>query len=176
MSIDEIRARIRASLWQGIAQSGVDLSPLGVESQNRLVDTITDKMLLVINDFLDDAGAALPSQVDLEEEEKILWEGRPFLSLVERYVLTSERIKVTTGLLGRTIENYELIRIQDIDMQQNAGERLMGIGDVRIRGADPSNPELVLRNVRDPQAVYEVLRRAWLEARRKYGLIFREEM
>lgn len=176
MLIDEIRARIKASLWQAIAQSGVDLSPLGVESQNRLVETMTDKMLLVINDFLDDAGAALPPPVDLGEEEKILWEGRPFLSLVERYVLTNERIKVTTGLLGRAIENYELIRVQDIDVQQNAGERLLGIGDVRIRGADPSNPELVLRNVRDPQEVYEVLRRAWLEARRKHGLIFREEM
>lgn len=176
MSIDEIRARIKASLWQAIAQSGVNLSSLGEEAQNRLVETITDKMLLVFNDFLDDAGAALPSQVDLGEEEKILWEGRPFLSLVERYVLTSERIKVTTGLLGRAIENYELIRVQDMDVQQNAGERLLGIGDVHIRGADPSNPELVLRNIRDPQEVYEILRRAWLEARRKYGLIFREEM
>lgn len=176
MSIDEIRAKIKSSIWQATAQSGVNLSALPEDQQNRLIETITDKVMLIMNDLLEDAGAGFTPQVDLDVEEQILWKGRPFLSLVEHYVLTNERIKVTTGLLGKSLENFELIRVQDIDVKQSAGERLMGIGDINIRGADRSNPELVLRNVRDPQGVYEILRKAWLDARRKYGLIFREEM
>jgi hypothetical protein len=34
----------------------------------------------------------------------------------------------------------------------------------------------VLRNVRDPEQVYEILRRAWLDSRKRHGLEFREFM
>ena len=57
-----------------------------------------------------------------------------------------------------------------------AGERVLGIGDVNIRGQDPSNPAIVLRNVPKPEEVYETLRRAWLESRKRHGLQFREYM
>jgi len=33
-----------------------------------------------------------------------------------------------------------------------------------------------MRNIKDPQEVYETLRKAWLAARKSYGLMFREEM
>ncbi len=176
MSIDEIRSKVKGSIWQAVAQSGVNVSGLSEEQQGRLVETITDKVLLMMNDVMDDAGKGFSLQIDLDTEEVVLWKGRPFLSLVEYYVLTNERIKVTTGLIGKAMENFELIRVQDIDVKQSAGERLLDIGDISIRGADKSNPELVIRNVRDPQQVYETMRKAWLEARKKYGLIFREEM
>ena len=116
------------------------------------------------------------NRVRVEHGEQVLWEGRPFLSLVEYYVLTSERLKIRQGLLGRDIENFELIRIQDIDFKQGVTERIFGIGDITITGQDPSNPKIVLRNVPKPEVVYETLRRAWLEARKRYGLQFREFM
>ena len=98
------------------------------------------------------------------------------LALVESYVVTTERIKVVKGLLSRDVENFELIRIQDIDLSQGMGERMLGIGDITIRGQDASKPTLVLRNIPKPEELYETLRRAWLEARKRYGLQFREYM
>jgi uncharacterized membrane protein YdbT with pleckstrin-like domain len=95
---------------------------------------------------------------------------------VEYYVLTSERIKIRQGLLGRDIENYELIRIQDISLSQGVTERVFGIGDITIHGHDTSSPQIVLRNVPKPDEIYEILRRAWLEARKRHGLQFREYM
>jgi len=106
----------------------------------------------------------------------LLWEGRPFLSLVESYQLTSERVKIITGLVSRHVENFELIRVQDIDFKQGVSERILNIGDVTIRGHDPSDPVVVLRNVSKPEEVYETMRRAWLEARKRHGLQFREFM
>ena len=108
--------------------------------------------------------------------EQVLWKGRPFLSLVESYTITSERLKINTGLASKHVENFELIRVQDIDFKQGMGERLLGIGDVNIRGHDPSNPEITLRNVHKPEEVYETIRRAWLEARKRHGLKFNEFM
>lgn len=177
MAIEQIRSKIRNSVWEGTVASGVDLSTLPADQRTKLVETITDQVLISVNDLLDDfPGLPAKGELKTESEEQILWQGRPFLSLNEAYVLTNERIKLVKGLIGRDIENFELIRVQDIDVSQSPGERMFNLGDIRVMGADRSNPTLVLRNINDPQEVYELLRKAWLTARRKYGLMFREEM
>jgi hypothetical protein len=157
--------------------SGVDLSSIPQDQQQKLVAKIADGMLVSLNNLLDDV-----PQPEVEAEpvdefgEEVLWKGRPFLSLVEQYVLTNERLKITHGLLGKKVENFELIRIQDIDLNEGMTERMVGVGDITIRGHDPSDPKVTLRNVSKPEEVYETLRRAWLEARKRHGLQFREYM
>lgn len=175
-TVEQYRAKLKSAVWKAVADSGVDLSAIPAEQQARLVEAVADESLLMVNEILDEAVSGQKNKVALEGEEVVLWEGRPFLSLVESYVITSERIKVSKGLLGKDYENFELVRIQDIDLSRGLGERMMGLGDIRIKGADPSTPELTLRNIKDPTAVYEILRKAWLAARKRYGLIFREEM
>ncbi len=191
MSLEQIRAQIASNVWQAIAQSGVDLSGVPQEQQEKLVRTLTDRLLVTMNSMLDEviqesaATEAPAAQAAVSQgaeaaaagnTEQVLWKGRPFLSLVENYIITTERLKVTHGLVGRQVENFELIRIQDIDFKQGVGERMLGIGDIAIRGQDPSNPAVTLRNIPKPEEVYEILRRAWLEARKRYGLQFREYM
>ena len=177
MAIQETRMRIERSIWQTIAQSGIDLSSVPQEQQSRLVEAITNNVLLTTNELLDETPAAQQTApIETEGEEQVIWQGHPFLSMVEHYVLTTERIKVVTGLLGRQVENYELIRVQDIDFTQGVSERMLGIGDINITGQDPSDPKIVLRNVSKPEEVYETLRKAWLSARKRYGLQFREYM
>jgi len=176
MSIDQTRAQVVGSVWQAIAQSGVDLSAVPYEQQEKLVGKIADSVMIAIDSMLDEEKAQPVEQPVDDTEETVLWEGRPFLSLVESYTLTSERLRVTKGLFSRNFENFELIRMQDLDVKQGMDERMFGIGDITIRGQDPSDPEIVLRNVHKPQEVYEILRKAWLNARKKYGLQFREFM
>ncbi|NUM44084.1 MAG: PH domain-containing protein [Anaerolineales bacterium] len=175
MSVEKTRAHLVGSIWQALAKSGVDLSTMPQEDQVKLVNKIADHVLISVNDLLEDMQPAA-EKVMTEGDETILWEGRPFLSLVEKYTLTNERIKVIRGMVSRDVENYELVRIQDIDLSQNLSERMMGIGDITIRGADSSEPTIVIRNISDPEKVYEIMRRAWLEARKKHGLQFREYM
>jgi hypothetical protein len=177
MTIDNIRARVISNVWQAIAQSEVDISAVPKEQQEKLVGSIADNLLITVNNLLDETPPVKKAEELVDEHsEQVLWEGRPFLSLVEYYVLTSERLKIRQGLLGRDIENFELIRIQDIDFEQGVTERILGIGDITIHGHDPSDPLIVLRNVPKPDEVYEIMRRAWLEARKRYGLQFREFM
>ncbi len=178
MSIEQYRAKVKSGVWQAIAQSKVDLTSVTAEEQNKLVEGISDQVLIAVNELIEEQTASQVQKpaVDLSDDEQIVWEGKPFLSLVEYYVITTDRIKIAKGLLGKNYENYELIRVQDIDVSQVFSERILGIGDLTITGADPSQPTVVLRNVKDPQGVYELLRKAWLAARKKYGLIFREDM
>jgi hypothetical protein len=177
MSIDQQRAQVISSIWQAIAQSGVDLSSIPQDQQEKLVGKIADGVMLTMDDILGEAVPLTTAEDEVDEfDERVLWKGRPFLSLVENYTITTERLKITTGLVSRHVENFELIRIQDLDFKQGMGERVLGIGDVNIRGQDPSNPAIVLRNVPKPEEVYEILRRAWLESRKRHGLQFREYM
>ena len=181
MTIKEAQARIKARVWQSVAQANLDLSALDKTTLENFVDLVTEAALLEIDNELDLSQLAEKSAtVEVEEEdqfgEKLLWEGRPFLSLVLNYTITNERIKITSGLLGKAHENVELVRIQDIDHSQTFGERVLKIGDITIRSHDPSHPEIVLRNVQDPEAVYEILRRAVLEARKRHNFSYREEM
>lgn len=177
MTIEQTRAQIIADVWQSIAQSGVDLSAIPQEQQQKLVGKIADGMMVTLNNLLDDV-PQVEDEAEPEDEygEEVLWKGRPFLSLVEQYTLTNERLRIIRGLVSRKIENFELIRIQDIDFKEGMTERMIGVGDIFIRGQDASNPEIVLRNVSKPEEVYETLRRAWLEARKRHGLQFREYM
>lgn len=174
MTLEQNRARVVAAVWQAIAQSGVDLSSVPRDQQDRLVAAIADNLLPAVNQMLDEVAPQVSAEVS--GDERILWEGRPFLSITERYVLTTERVRIYRGLIGRSVDDIELVRLQDIDFTQNAGERILGIGDIHLRGADVSTPETTLRNVHQPEEVRELIRRAWLDARKRYGVSFREQM
>ena len=177
MTIEQIREQVKASVWQSVAQSGVNLSSVPQDQQEKLVGTIADNVLVTVNGLIPDAPKpAETPELAVGTDEQVLWQGRPFLSLIEWYVVTDQRIKVVRGLLNRDVENFELIRVQDIDYSQGVSERILGIGDIMIRGHDISHPEVKLSNVHKPEQVYEVLRQAWLAARKKYGLQFREQM
>ena len=177
MSIEQTRAKVIASIWQAVAQSGVDLSALPREQVEKLVGDIANATMITMNDVMSEMPAPKAAlEINNGSTEKLLWEGRPFLSLVESYMLTNERIRITKGLLGKDFENFELIRVQDLDYSQGLSERVLGIGDIHIKGADPSSPDIILRNIPKPAEVYEILRRAWLAARKAHGLVFREEM
>lgn len=177
MTIEKIRTQLISSIWQAVAQSGVDLSAVPQDQQEKLVAKVADNVMVTMDSILEEeASAKAEDETQGDQDERVLWQGRPFLSAVENYSITSERIKITKGLLARNVENFELIRIQDIDYKQGVTERMLGVGDINIRGQDASEPKIVLRNVSHPEDVYNVLRKAWMDARKRYGLQFREYM
>jgi hypothetical protein len=185
MGLEQYRERVTARIVQSVRQSGVNLDIVSADEQQRLIQALVDGMLLEIDAMLDDVAPAVteqgpltpaPAAVPGVHEEQVLWQGRPFLSLTESYVLTTDRIRIFRGMLSKSAENIELVRLQDVDYRQHVGERMLNIGDVMLYSADASDPAAVLRNVSDPEKVQEIIRRAWLDERRRYGVVFREEM
>ena len=180
MTIEQTRASAISRIWQSIAQSGVDTSAIPRDQLEKLVGTIADDVLLAMNDLLGQFEGAPSASSDPAGQpgtgEQTLWEGRPFLSLNEHYLVTNERVRITRGLFGKDREDIELFRVKDIDHSQGMSERMLNIGDVTLRSADQSQPEVVLRNVADPLQVHEIIRRAMLEARQRNRVGFRDEM
>jgi len=179
MSIEKTEARMKANIWKAIAQNDVDLSGLDKETHNRLIETVTAAALLELDHDIDESiGDSRPATVALldDDKEDILWEGRPFMSVTRYYIVTDERIRISEGFLGKTYENIELVRIQDVDYSQTMSERVLKIGDINIHSHDTSHPAIILENVKNPASLYEILRRAVLAARKKHNFSYREEM
>ena len=182
MSMKEEAQQIHTRVWKAIAQSGLDLSSLPQEDLEALVEIITDSVLLEVDEELNES---LETSRDGDDQylsegfdsgENILWKGRPFLSISTEYIITNERLRIFTGLLGKNRVDVELIRVQDIDQKQTLRERLLSIGDIIILSHDSSHPTVVFNDIRNPQEVHEILRRAILSARKEHGLRYREEM
>lgn len=184
MTLKETQDRMKAHVWQAIAQNDLDLSCLDKETLESLVDLVTEAALLDADDEMGKSlaianqigGLTADSALLDDNKEDILWEGRPFLSISLQYTMTDERIRITEGVLGKARENVELIRIQDVDYSQTFGERLLNIGDINVYSHDTSHPKIELKNVKNPEAVYETLRRAILKARKRHNFTYREEM
>jgi len=180
MSVEQSKAKIKASIWQSIAQSGISVTAIPQDQMTALVDAISDGMLVAIDEALAEAGMparqAVSAEFPVGSAEQVLWEGRPFLSLVTTYQITSERVRIVRGLFGKDRDDIELVRIQDLDIEQGLTERALNIGDIIVRSADPSLPEVTLRNVPYPTDVHEILRRAMLDARKRFRYTVQEEM
>lgn len=126
-----------------------------------------------------------PLGEDIEESpgaERLLWKGRPSwfwsprLAMTVRYRLTNQRLIVEKGFIGRHTEEIDLYRFHDVGVKQNAFERVVGMGDIRLTSADASSPHKVLHNIGDPIRVKDVLREASRIERHRRRVLLREEM
>ena len=182
MSAEKSRERIKARIWQSIAQSDLELETLDKAQLESLVELVTEAAMLEINDQIDQSVAADEEannryypQVE-DDGEQVLWQGKPFLSVSEHYVITNERIRIVRGLLGKERQDIDLIRVQDIDQSQTLRERTLNLGDIIINSHDRATPKVILNNIRDPEQVHLILRKAVQDIRRKNKLSFQEEM
>ena len=82
----------------------------------------------------------------------------------------------TAVFAGLRREELCWLTLQDLDLEQGVTERISGVGDIVIHSSDPSTPAAVLNNVFEPQQVHEILRRAMLEARKRFRYSVQEEM
>lgn len=81
------------------------------------------------------------------------------------YELTTQRLRKTTGLLSKKLDELELYRVKDSTLEQPFLLRLFGLGNITIVSSDASLPTLVLEAVPSAYEVREKLRAA-VEAER----------
>jgi len=74
-----------------------------------------------------------------------------------RYAMTEDRLFLSVGFLSIKDEEVLLYRIRDINTSRTLWQRLFGVGTISVISSDKSMPTLVLKNVRDPMRVKELL-------------------
>ena len=75
------------------------------------------------------------------------------------YRITTQRLFIRRGILHQTVDQTELLRIDDVRMRQTLLQRALGIGDVDISSSDRSDAKVTLAGIDDPPVVTEHIRR-----------------
>ena len=74
------------------------------------------------------------------------------------YELTTERLRISHGVLNKEFDELELYRIKDTSMTQPFFLRLFGLGNVVLVTSDKTTPELAIEAVGDPTQIREMIR------------------
>jgi membrane protein YdbS with pleckstrin-like domain len=89
-----------------------------------------------------------------------------------RYRLTTHRLFKESGILSRSLNEIELIRVDDVAVGQNLLQRLFNVGIVTvIAPTDPTEPRLELVGIENPIEVKEMIR-SQVRKRREKSLHF----
>ena len=74
-----------------------------------------------------------------------------------RYALSEDRLFISVGFLNIKDDEILLYRVRDIDTSRSLWQRLFGVGTVVVMSSDKSMPNLVLKNIKDPVAIKELI-------------------
>ena len=100
------------------------------------------------------------------KKEKIayLWKDRKrFLGMplsFTRYMLSEDRLFLSKGFLNVTDDEILLYRVRDIGTSRSLFQRLLGVGTVTVMSSDKTCPTLVMKNIKNPIAVKEMLHKS----------------
>ncbi len=122
------------------------------------------------------------------DEEKVIWSGSPsqvsnlgifliciltcfliipiFIAIWKwltikctKYVITTERIKITTGVFSTKTDYLELYRINDMTFEQPFFLRLFSLGNLVLTTSDVSTPNLILHEIPSSKELHNEIRK-----------------
>ena len=76
-----------------------------------------------------------------------------------KYEISSERIKITTGIFSKQTNALELYRVKDYTLKEPFFYRLFHLGNIIIVTSDHSNPQLAMRAIRGARQLMDELRK-----------------
>ena len=93
-----------------------------------------------------------------------------------RYALSEDRLFLSVGFLNIKDDEILLYRVRDIDTERTLWQRIFGVGTVTVVSSDRTMPHLVLKNVKDPVFVKELIHKQVEEAKIRRRVRFGEIM
>lgn len=76
-----------------------------------------------------------------------------------RYALSEDRLFLKRGVINVKQDEIVLYRVRDLRVSVSLWQRLFGVGTVTVISTDKSIPELVIKNIRQPNEVKELIDR-----------------
>ena len=90
-----------------------------------------------------------------------------------RYALSNDRLFIRRGWLNIHQDEVLLYRVRDLCVKVNLWQRIFGVGTISIASTDKSVPTLILKNVRQPfevkELIHENVERMKIERRMRIG-------
>ena len=114
-------------------------------------------MLSIADMHIEKTGEGITMSINI----KCLWKDRKrHLGLplsFTRYQMSEDRLFISEGFLNIKDDEVLLYRVRDIDTRRSLWQRIFGVGTVTVICSDKTMPTLVLKNVKDPLMVKELI-------------------
>ena len=108
-----------------------------------------------------------------QDRKRLLFFGLPWT--FTKYGLSEDRLFLTKGFLNVTEDEVRLYRIMDVSLKRTIGQRIFGLGTVKICSSDQTLKDFELINVKKPKEVKELISEAVEKERVAKRVISREE-
>lgn len=100
--------------------------------------------------------------LSLDENEEILWEGRPRIQKIigigiTDYVVTSEGLYRKSGIFSRSVQKIGFEKIQNTSFSQGILGKSFGYGNIEISTAGGSGIEMRFISIDSPREVQELI-------------------
>lgn len=126
-------------------------------------------------------------KTEASDSEVLIWSGNPsliaggwififsilfvwsivpiFISLYEflrlrsiNYAISTQRVRITSGLITKRIEEIELYRVRDLTVSIPFLHRMYGVADIELIAKDVSAPNVTLMAIPNAEVVKEKIR------------------
>lgn len=87
-----------------------------------------------------------------------------------RYTLTTQRLQLETGVFSKHLEEIELYRIKDSELDRPFIQRIVGLGSVHVLSSDATMPEMRLHSIHNADGVRELIREHVEKVRKARGV------
>lgn len=74
-----------------------------------------------------------------------------------RYAMSEDRLFTSVGFLSIKDDEILLYRVRDIDTSRSLWQRLFKVGTVTVISSDKTMPTMVLKNIKNPVEVKEMI-------------------
>jgi uncharacterized membrane protein YdbT with pleckstrin-like domain len=85
----------------------------------------------------------------------------------QKYELTTQRLKITEGILSQKIDELELYRVTDIRFEQSFFGRIFDLGDIILITTDKTSPKIAIKAITNAKELREKIRHLVDERRDK---------
>jgi len=109
------------------------------------------------------------------QETPVLWKDRkrPLFGLplsFTRYRLYEDRLILSKGFFSIVEDEVMLYRILDFKVGMTLPQRMFRVGNVTVISADATNKELLLKDIKLPREVKQLISEKTMEQRAKYRM------
>ncbi len=129
---------------------------------------LTEEQALIFGTCRVAAGAALGGLVLLVLLMKIVKLKMTY------YEVTGDRIEGGRGILDRRVGNLDMFRVVDLRLRRSILDCMVGIGTVVLMTTDKTDPKFTFEKVHKSRRLYDIIKKASLDADKKSGVIHLE--
>jgi len=91
-----------------------------------------------------------------------------------RYVVSPDRIEWSRGILDRKVDNLDMFRVIDLKMRRSLLDCIVGVGTVGLITTDKTDPQFTFEKIHNSRWLYEVIKKASLEADKRSSVVHLE--